>query len=202
MSSPQTAQPTSFAFSDANIAAARAVIAKYPEGRQASAVMPLLDLVQRQEGWVPQPAMDYVADMLGMPPIRVYEVATFYTMFQLKPVGKHHVQVCTNLPCQLRGAGEVVKACKKTLGIGLGETSKDGMFTLSEVECAGACVNAPMMQIGDDYYEDLDAASTAQVLEALKKGETPKAGSQTGRSGSAPAGGPTTLGELQFKGAK
>lgn len=186
-------QPDSFAFTQENLDKAKAVIAKYPEGRQQSAVMPLLDIAQRQEGWVSQPAMDVIADMLGMAPIRVYEVATFYTMFNLAPVGKHFVQVCTNLPCMLRGSDDVVDACKRSLGIGFGETTADGQFTLHEVECAGACTNAPMMQIGDDYYEDLDADSTTKILEAFKRGETPKPGPQNGRQFSAPLGGPTTL---------
>ncbi|MBW7848983.1 MAG: NADH-quinone oxidoreductase subunit NuoE [Rhodospirillales bacterium] len=201
MSGPGTTadQPANFAFSAENVERARAIIAKYPDGRQASAVMPLLDLAQRQEGWVSRAAMDHVAEMLGMAPIRVYEVATFYTMFQLKPVGKHHVQVCTNLPCWLRGSDGVAMACRDELGIGFGETTPDGMFTLSEVECLGACVNAPMVQIGDDYYEDLDPDSTKRLLKALRNGEKPKAGSQTGRQGSAPAGGPTTLVDVPAK---
>jgi NADH-quinone oxidoreductase E subunit len=155
--------------------------------------MPILDIVQRQEGWVSMAAMNFVADMLDMAPMRVYEVATFYTMFHLKPVGKVHVQVCTNLPCQLRGSDHVVHACKKELGIGVGETTADGTFSLAEVECLGACVNAPVIWIGDDFYEDLDADSTVKMIEAFKRGETPKAGSQTGRQTSAPAGGLTTL---------
>lgn len=186
-------QPASFDFSDANKKAARAIIGKYPDGRQRSAVMPLLDLAQRQEGWVSRAAMDHVAEMLGMPPINVYEVATFYTMFNLRPVGRHHLQVCTNICCWLRGSDEVAHALKDELGIGFGETTDDGMFTLSEVECLGACVNAPMLQIDDDYFEDLDAASTKKLLDELKAGRRPQAGSQTGRSGSAPKGGPTTL---------
>ncbi|MBI4969745.1 MAG: NADH-quinone oxidoreductase subunit NuoE [Rhodospirillales bacterium] len=187
-------EPASFAFSSDNEARAKAIIAKYPAGRQQSAVMPLLDLAQRQiGGWLPRIAMDYVADYLGMPPIKVYEVANFYTMYNVKPVGKNHVQVCTNLPCWLRGSDQVVHACKKTLGIGLGETTKDGQFTLSEVECAGACVNAPVVAINDDYYEDLDEATITRVLEALKRGESPKSGPQNGRLNSAPLGGPTTL---------
>jgi NADH-quinone oxidoreductase E subunit len=187
-------QPETFAFTAENQDKAKAIVAKYPTGRQASAVMPLLDLAQRQNGgWLPRAAMDHVAEMLGMPPIRVYEVASFYTMYNLKPVGKHHVQVCTNLPCWLRGSDQVVGACKKTLGIGLGETTADGQFTLSEVECLGACVNAPMIQIGDDFYEDLDAASTEAVLKALKEGRTPAPGPQNGRKGCEPQGGPTTL---------
>ena len=187
-------QPESFSFSRKNANRAKAIIAKYPDGRQASAVMPLLDLAQRQnDGWLPKMAMDNIAEMLGMPPIRVYEVATFYTMYNLKPVGKHHVQVCTNLPCWLRGSDEVAGACRKSLGIDFGMTTEDGMFTLSEAECLGACVNAPMMQIGDDYYEDLDSVSTEEILDELMSGGTPKPGSQTGRHTSEPSGGLTTL---------
>ncbi len=190
-------QPDDFAFATENAEAIKAVIAKYPEGWQESAVMPLLDLAQRQhDGWLPRAAMDTVAEMLGMPPIRVYEVASFYTMYNLKPVGKNHVQVCTNLPCWLRGSDAVVGACKKSLGVDMGGTTEDGMFTLTEAECLGACVNAPMMQIGDDYYEDLDSDSTEAILEKLKAGENPKPGSQTGRHTSEPAGGLTSLKDL------
>jgi NADH-quinone oxidoreductase E subunit len=196
-------RPESFAFTPENIERAQAIIAKYPAGRQASAVMPLLDLAQRQHGgWIPQAAMDLIADMLEMPPIRVYEVATFYTMYNLKPIGKHHVQVCTNLPCWLRGSDQVMGTCRKVLGIGNGETSDDGLFTLIEVECLGACVNAPMMQIGDDYYEDLDADSTESILSVLKGGGKPKTGSQTGRKSCEPAGGLTSLTELKTVKAK
>ena len=191
-------QPDTFAFTPENTTAAKAVIGKYPEGWQESAVMPLLDLAQRQhDGWLPRAAMETVADMLSMAPIRVYEVATFYTMYNLQPVGKHHVQVCTNLPCWLRGSDAVVGACKKTLGLDIGMTSEAGMFTLSEAECLGACANAPMMQIGDDYFEDLDPGSTSAVLEKLKAGESPKPGSQTGRHTSEPAGGRTSLKDLE-----
>ena len=183
-----------FSFSPESLERARVILARYPEGRQASGVIPLLDLAQRQnDGWLSRPAMDAVAEFLEMAPIRVYEVATFYTMFNLQPVGEHHVQVCTNLPCWLRGSDQVVEGCRKSLGIDIGETTADGKFTLSEVECAGACVNAPVALIGDHYYEDLDADGIATVLEALKRGETPSHGSQTGRQTSAPAGGPTTL---------
>jgi len=193
-------QPTSFAFTAENLTWAQKVISKYPAGRQQSAVMPLLDIAQRQEGWVSQAAMDHIAGLLDMAPIRVYEVATFYTMFQLKPIGKHHVQVCTNLPCWLRGSDDVVHACKKHLGVELGETTADGQFTLSESECLGACVNAPAAWIGDDYYEDLDADSVVKLLEALKRGERPAAGPQIDRINSAPAGGPTTLTDSAVKG--
>jgi len=184
-----------FAFTAENLEAAKAIVAKYPEGREASATMPLLTLAQRQnDNWLPRAAMDVVADMVGLAPMRVYEVATFYTMYNLKPVGKNFVQVCTNISCLLKGSDDVFKVCKKKLGIGNGETTPDGQFTLLEVECLGACVNAPMMQIGDDYYEDLDAASTEKVLDALAKGETPTPGSQAGkRVGCQPAGGLTTL---------
>jgi len=186
-------EPAAFAFTAENEAKAREAIARYPAGRQQSAVMPLLDLAQRQEGWVSRAAIEAIGERLGMAPIRVEEVATFYTMYNRRPVGRFHVQVCTNLPCWLRGSDDVVAAARDQLGIGFGETTADGLFTLSEVECLGACVNAPMMQINDTYYEDLDAASTRAVLDALAKGETPRPGSQTGRQGSCPAGGPTTL---------
>jgi len=183
-----------FSFSQDNADRVRDILAKYPDGNQRSAVMPLLDLAQRQNGgWLSQATLDHVADLLEMPPVRVYEVATFYTMFNLKPVGKHHVQVCTNLPCWLRGSESVAKSCQDTLGIGFGETTEDGLFTLSEVECLGACVNAPMMQINDDYYEDLDAACAQSVLNTLKNGGTPTPGPQNARKGSEPLGGLTCL---------
>jgi NADH-quinone oxidoreductase subunit E len=137
--------------------------------------------------------MDYVADLIEMPRIRVYEVATFYSMFNLQPVGQHVLQICTTTPCALVGSDAVVEACRRKLGIGFGETTDDGLFTLLEVECLGACVNAPMMQVGDAYYEDLDAASTERLLDAFARGETPTPGSATGRRGSSPATGPTTL---------
>lgn len=192
-SSEHSFQPASFAFSADNLVKAKALIAKHPAGRQRSAVIPLLDLAQRQEGWVSLAAMNHLAEMLELAPIEVYEVATFYSMFKLKPVGRYHLQVCTNLPCMLRGSAEIVETCEKELGVGLGETTPDGLFTLSEVECLGACVNAPVIWIGDDYYEDLDIENTKALVRALKSGETPKPGSQKGRSGSAPEGGPTTL---------
>ena len=200
---PAPGQPEPFAFSADNLAAAKAFIAKYPDGYQASAVLPLLDLAQRQnDGWLPQAALECVADILDMPPMRVYEVATFYTMLNLAPVGRHHVQVCTNISCWLRGADAVVEACRNTLGIDFGETTGNGLFTLSEVECLGACVNAPMMQINDDYYEDLDAGSTQVILGTLKDGGSPKSGSQTGRKGCEPVGGLTSLTDDRGKGKK
>lgn len=186
-----------FTFTAENEAEAQRIIQKYPQGRQASAVLPLLHLAQRQNGgWLTLPTLDYIATYLGMPPIRVYEVATFYTMFKLKPMGRHHVEVCTNLACWLRGSDEIVETCRKKLGIDLGETTADGQFSLSEAECLGACVNAPMMQIGDDYYEDLTPESTEQILDALARGEQPKAGSQIGRKGAEPVGELTSLTEF------
>jgi NADH-quinone oxidoreductase E subunit len=196
-------QPASFAFTPENLAKAKAHIAKYPAGRQASAVLPLLDLAQRQnDNWLPRVAMDTVADMLGMARIRVYEVATFYTMFNLKPVGKHFFQICTTTPCWLRGSDEVVAACKKKLGIGIGETTADDQFTLKEVECLGACVNAPVIQVNDDFYEDLDGPSTEALIDALARGECPPVGSVKKRQTSAPEGEPTTLKDLSFAGGQ
>jgi len=189
-------QPKSFAFTEANIAEAKKHIAKYPEGRQASAVMPLLWLAQYQEGWVSRAAMDVVADMLGMAPIRVYEVATFYTMYNLKPVGKHLVQICRTTPCWLRGSDALTEHCKKKLGIGLKETTADGKFTIMEVECLGACVNAPMVQINDDFYEDLTPETLGKVLDELAAGRQPKIGPQIDRLNSAPVGGMTTLKDI------
>ena len=183
-----------FAFSAATTILAKAIVAKYPAGRQQSAVMPLLDLAQRRlDGRLSQAAIEYVAQYLGMPRIRVMEVVSFYTMYNTGPVGRHLVQVCTTTPCWLRGSDAIVAACEAHLGVTCGETTADGAFTLREVECLGACVNAPMMQIGDDYYEDLDPQSVVRVLKALGQGEAPPAGSQSGRQTSAPAGGPTTL---------
>jgi NADH-quinone oxidoreductase E subunit len=187
-------QPESFEFTPENLAKANAYIAKYPKGRQASAVLPLLDLAQRQSGnWLPRAAMDTVARLLDMAPIRVYEVATFYLMFNLRPVGKHFFQICTTTPCWLRGSDEVVEACHRKLGIGIGETTADGQFTLTEVECLGACVNAPIIQVNDDFYEDLDGSSTEALIDALARGETPKPGTVIKRQNSAPVTGATTL---------
>ncbi|MEE8534813.1 MAG: NADH-quinone oxidoreductase subunit NuoE [Kiloniellales bacterium] len=188
------AEPGDFAFTPENLEKTEAVIARYPEGRQASAVLPLLDLAQRQNGnWLPKEAIEYVAGLLDMASIRVWEVATFYTMFNLKPVGRHFIQVCRTTPCWLRGADGITGACVKKLGIGLGETREDGLFTLVEVECLGACANAPMVQINDDYYEDLTPERMAEIIDALAAGQEVPAGPQTGRQGSCPEGGPTTL---------
>ena len=186
----QFEQPRNFEFTVENLERAKAHIAKYPAGRQASAVLPLLDLAQRQHGgWLPQAAMDRVAEMLGMAPIRVYEVATFYTMFNLRPVGRYLLQACTTTPCWLRGSDQVVSTCERKLGIGVGGTTPDGLFTLVEVECLGACVNAPILQVNDDFYEDLDGAATEVPLESLRAGNVPPQGSAIGRRGSEPIGG-------------
>ncbi len=180
-------QPKKFEFNKENLTLAQQIIAKYPKGKQASAVMPLLDLAQRQHhNWIPLAAMDYVADMLEMPAIRVYEVASFYTMYNKQPVGENLIQICRTTPCWLRGSDEITKACKDRLGIGIGETTKDNKFTLVEVECLGACVNAPMVQINDDYFEDLNAESMLTLIDKLTKGEKIKVGSQTGRQCSSP----------------
>jgi len=195
------AQPASYAFTAENLVKAKAIIAKYPPGRQASAVLALLDLAQRQhDNWLPRAAMDVVADMLELAPIRVYEVATFYTMFNLKPVGRYLLQICTTTPCWLRGSDEVVAACERKLGIKMRETTPDGRFSMTEVECLGACVNAPVIQVNDDFYEDLDARSTEELLDALRRGEKPPIGSVKNRQGSMPEGGKTTLKELGFSG--
>jgi NADH-quinone oxidoreductase E subunit len=186
-----------FEFSPEIQSQAEEIIKRYPVGRQASAVMPLLDLAQRQNGgWLPRSAMDHVADLLKMPRIRVYEVATFYTMYNLKPVGENVVQVCTTTPCALRGANNILNVVREDLNIQVGETTEDGKFTLLEVECLGACVNAPMIQIGDDYYEDLDPESTREILGAFRQGERPPPGPQNGRRGSEPSGSMTTLKDL------
>ncbi len=200
-------QPASFRFDAEGEAEIRRAVAKYPPGRQASAVIALLYVVQEQMGrqtgsaWVPRAGMDAVAARLEMAPIRVYEIATFYTMFNLKPIGKWHLQICTTTPCWLRGSDEVVAVCRAETGIERwGETSAEGLFTMTEVECLGACVNAPMMQVNNkDFYEDLDAESTKRLLDALRQGEPPPAGSMAGRQTSAPAGGPNTLTTLKFE---
>jgi len=189
-----------FAFTDETLAEAKKIMARYPEGRAASATLALLDLAQRQNGgWLPGEAIEYVANLLEIAPIRVHEVASFYTMFNLKPVGTHFIQVCRTTPCWLCGSDDITKACLDTLGIGLGETTEDGLFTVVEVECLGACANAPMVQINDDYYEDLTPERMAEMIAELKAGTPVPTGSQTGRQGSSPAGGPTTFLELSDK---
>lgn len=200
MSAPAQKEPDSFAFDAESEAKIATILKRYPEGKQASAVIPLLYVAQRQMGrltqsaWVPRVAMDVIAERLSMPPIRVYEVATFYFMFNMKPIGRHHLQLCGTTPCMLRGSDDVLRACKDAGGLkGVGHTSVDGLFTLTEVECLGACVNAPILQIDDDYYEDLNYESTVKLLEAFKRGERPKPGSAIGRMASAPAGEQTVL---------
>ena len=195
----QRARWSSFAWTEANGAKAREIIGRYPPGRQMSAVLPLLDLAQRQvgaetrtQGWLPIPVMEFVARAIDTSYIRVLEVATFYTMFNLAPVGRFHVQVCGTTPCMLRGSDDVLEACYKR-GLKKGTTTADGLFTLSEVECLGACANAPMVQINDDNYEDLTADSMGAILDALAAGKTPKPGPQIDRQASCPEGGPTVL---------
>ena len=190
---PPEMQPANFAFTVENAEWALATIAKYPPGRQASAVIPLLWRGQEQEGWVSHPMVESVAGMLSMPFIRVLEVATFYTMFNLEPVGTHLVQVCTTTPCWLRGSDAVVAACKKHIHPHPHTVSEDGKFSWMEVECLGACVNAPMLQIGKDFYEDIDGPITEQIIADLRAGKPVKPGPQHGRTSSEPEGGATTL---------
>jgi NADH-quinone oxidoreductase subunit E len=195
----QRARWEAFAWTDENARKAREIIARYPEGRQQSAVIPLLDLAQRQvgaetntQGWLPIPVMEFIAKELDSSYIRVLEVATFYTMFNLAPVGRFHVQVCGTTPCMLKGSDDVFAACKAR-GLKKGHTTEDGLFTLTEVECLGACANAPMVQINDDNYEDLTEDSMGAILDALAAGKTPKPGPQVERQTSCPEGGPTVL---------
>ena len=190
---PPEMQPPTFAFTAQNAEWAKDVIAKYPEGRQASAVISLLWRGQEQEGWVTHPMIEVVATMLGMPYIRVLEVATFYTMFNLEPVGTYLVQVCTTTPCWLAGSDAVVEACKKHIHARPQTVSEDGKFSWMEVECLGACVNAPMLQIGSDFYEDLDGPGTEKLIEDLRAGKAIKPGPQDSRFSSEPAGGAQTL---------
>jgi NADH-quinone oxidoreductase subunit E len=183
-----------FVFSAENRAKAEVIVGRYPEGRQASAVLPLLTLAQEQcGGWLPQPALDHIADYLRMPSIRVYEVASFYDMFNTQPTGRTQIRVCTTTPCWLCGSDEVLRACKEVLGIEVGQSTADLRFFLREFECLGACANAPMMWIDDDYYEDLTYDTTQAMIEALLRGETRQPGPQSGRRVSMPAGGKTTL---------
>ena len=188
-------QPEVFEFSPENKKKIESIIKKYPEGKQASAVMPLLDMAQLQHnGWIPEKAMEEIGRILDMPPIRVFEVATFYTMYNLEPKGEHHLQVCTTTPCWLSGSADVVNACEKDLGIKMGETTTDGKFSLSEVECLGACVNAPVIQRnGEELYEDLNPENVIEVLDALKDNKTIKHGSQIGRNNSTGVQGATCL---------
>ncbi|MFC0408161.1 complex I 24 kDa subunit family protein [Roseomonas elaeocarpi] len=200
----QPQEPTSFSFDAESNAQIETVLARYPEAKKASGTIPLLHIVQKQMGrttgsaWVPRVAMDAIAHRLGIAPIRVYEVATFYLMFNTKPIGRYHLQVCGTTPCMLRGSDDVLRACQVAGKLkSYGDTSEDGMFTLTEVECLGACVNAPILQVDDDYYEDLDYDRTVQLIEALRRGERPPIGSTIGRQTSAPEGGPQVLLEIE-----
>ena len=190
-----------FTWTAENAEQVQTIFARYPDARRASAVMPLLWLAQEQmaaatgSAWLPVPVIEYVAGQIGMPYMRAYEVATFYTMYNLKPVGRYLVQVCGTTPCLLRGSDDLLRACADR-GLVKGGTTADGLFTLTEVECLGACANAPMVQINADNYEDLDHASMTSILDALARGEVPKAGSAIGRTASCPEGGPTTLKEM------
>lgn len=190
-------QPGSFAFTPENLAWCQEQMKNYPPGRQASAVIPILWRGQEQEGWVTRPMIEEVGRLLGMAYIRVLEVATFYTMFNLHPVGRHMVQICTTTPCWLRGSDDIVAACKKHIHPEQGTISQDGAFTWIEMECLGACVNAPMVLIDKDPFEDLDAAKMEAILAAYRRGETPKPGPQSERRSSEPLGGRTTLVETK-----
>jgi NADH-quinone oxidoreductase subunit E len=190
---PPEKQPKEFAFSKDNLDWAKKQLTKYPEGRQRSAIIPLLWRAQEQhDGWLPEAAIRTVADMLGVAHIRALEVATFYTMFNLEPVGKTHVQFCGTTPCLLRGGEAIKNICKQRIGE-QGHVSADGKFSWVEVECLGACVNAPVVQVGSDFYEDLNADSFNKLLDVFAAGKTPKPGPQIDRQLSAPLGGPTTL---------
>ncbi|WP_366554005.1 NADH-quinone oxidoreductase subunit NuoE [Aquibaculum sediminis] len=189
-----------FAFTPENLEKAKGYVARYPEGRQASAVIWLLYLAQEQnDGWLSVPAIEYVASFLGMAPIRVHEVVSFYTMFNTQPAGRHLIQVCRTTSCWLRGSDDISRACLEEAGTSrFGELSEDGAFSVVEVECLGACSNAPMFQVNDrDYFEDLTPEKAKEIMRALRKGETPAAGSQEGRVSSEPEGGLTTLTEVQ-----
>lgn len=186
-------QPKDFKFTPENLAWAKEQIKKYPEGREQAAVLPILWRAQEQHDfWLPEPAIRYVATLVGMPYIRVYEIATFYTMFNLSPVGRYHIQLCGTTPCMLRGANELKAVCEQVIGP-QGRVTPEGVFSWVEVECLGACVNAPVVQINKDYYEDLNTDSFLHLLEDLRRGRNVKTGPQTARQLSAPAGGPKTL---------
>ena len=193
-------QPDSFAFTAENEAEIKRIMAKYPKGRQASAVMPLLDMAQRQHAnWIPMKAIELIADKLDMAKIRVLEVATFYTMFNLKPVGKYFLQACTTTPCWLRGSDEMMRCIKDRYDITSGQTSDCGRFSLLEVECLGACVNAPILQVNDDFYEDLNYQTTGVLLDSLENDAPLAVGSVLGRSGSEASGGATSLNAMKPK---
>ncbi|KAF7692526.1 NADH dehydrogenase [ubiquinone] flavoprotein 2, mitochondrial [Silurus meridionalis] len=184
---------TPFEFTPENLKRIEAIIKNYPEGHKQAATIPVLDLAQRQHGWLPISAMNKVAEILDISPMRVYEVATFYTMFNRQPLGKYHVQVCTTTPCMLCDSDSILQAIQNKLGIKVGETTADGLFTLVEVECLGACVNAPMVQINDNYYEDLKPSDIEHIIDELKAGRVPSPGPRSGRFSCEPAGGLTSL---------
>ena len=195
---PSKDQPKNFEFSSASLEAAKIIIAKYPKGKQQSAVMALLYITQKQNNnWIPLVAMKYIAKFLEMPYIKVYEVATFYTMYNLAPVGKYFIQVCTTTPCMIRGAYKLVEACKEKISKKENELSEDKSCSWVEVECLGACVNAPMMQINDDYYEDLNKENTLKILDKILRGKTPKPGSYRGRVNNEPENNRKTLMDLK-----
>jgi len=195
---PSKDQPENFDFNPASLEAAKLIIAKYPKDKQQSAVMALLYIAQKQNSnWIPLAAMKYIGKFLDMPYIKVYEVATFYTMYNLAPVGKHFIQVCTTTPCMIRGAYKLVEACKEKISENENELSKDQSCSWMEVECLGACVNAPMLQINDDYYEDLDKEKTLKILDKILTGETPKPGSYRGRLNNEPENNRKTLMDLK-----
>jgi len=195
---PSKEQPENFEFNSVSLEAAKTIIAKYPEGKQQSAVMALLYMAQKQNSnWIPLAAMKYIGKFLDMPYIKVYEVATFYSMYNLAPVGKHFIQVCTTTPCMLRGAYKLVEACKEKISKNESELSEDKNCSWIEVECLGACVNAPMMQINDDYYEDLNKEKTLKILDKILSGETPKPGSYRGRVNNEPENNRKTLMDLK-----
>ena len=195
---PAKEQPESFEFNSSSLETANKIIAKYPKGKQQSAVMDLLYIAQRQnDNWIPLAAMKYIAKILDMPYIKVYEVATFYSMYNLSPVGKYFVQVCTTTPCMIRGANKLVEACKEKISENESELSPDKNCSWIEVECLGDCVNAPMMQINDEYYEDLNKEKTLEILDKILKGDTPKPGSYRGRVNNEPENNRKTLMELK-----
>ena len=195
---PSKEQPENFDFNPASLEAAKSIIAKYPKDKQQSAVMALLYIAQKQNSnWIPLAAMKYIGKFLDMPYIKVYEVATFYTMYNLAPVGKHFIQICTTTPCMIRGAYKLVEACKEKISENENELSKDQRCSWMEVECLGACVNAPMLQINDDYYEDLDKEKTLKILDKILTGETPKPGSYRGRLNNEPENNRKTLMDLK-----
>ena len=195
---PAKEQPENFEFTLASLEAAKIIIAKYPKGKQQSSVMALLYIAQKQnQNWIPLAAMKYIGKFLDMPYIKVYEVATFYTMYNLAPVGNYFIQICTTTPCMIRGAYKLVEACKEKISENENELSKNKNCSWMEVECLGACVNAPMMQINDDYYEDLDKEKTLKILDKILQGETPKPGSYRGRTNNEPENNRKTLLDLK-----